>query len=152
MDILIKNYIPGIIASLIAALIVWGVKNIILLFRERSDFNGCWESCLYNNENQMIKKDRIKIKHNKKTGSIHGKANRIIPESDDFKKWRVSGILKGKDIICLIWSTQSFVSLNCSYLHQTENEDYKYEGYCLKNVDNKIEKYKITLIKVKGYK
>lgn len=152
MDILIQNYIPGIIASLIAAFIVWCIKNVILSFHERSDFNGYWESCLYNNDNQLIKKDRIKIKHNKKTDSIHGKANRIIPESDDSKKWKVSGILKGKDIICLIWSTQSFVSLNCSYLHQTENEEYKYEGYCLKNVDDKIEKYKIILRKVKRYK
>lgn len=88
------------------------------------------------------------IKHNKKTHWIHGKAKRNFPQNDTSKKWKVLGLLFGKDIICLVWSTQSFVSLNCSYLHQAKNEGYEYEGLCLKKNNDKIEKYKTTLSKI----
>lgn len=148
MDIFTLNYINGIITSLIAALIIWFVKVIFISIQEKSDFSGKWINRLYNKDDNIIKKDIIQIKHNKKTGWIHGKVKRTYPEKEESKNWKVIGLLMGKDIICLIWSTQSFVSLNCSYLTQIENEGYKYEGFCLKNYKNCIKKYKISLEKI----
>ncbi len=148
MDILTQNYIPGVVASLIAAFIIWSIKNIIIKIEEKSDFNGTWKSLIYDDNNQLIKEYIIEIKHNKKTGWIHGKAKRKFPQNDTSKKWKALGLLVGKDIICLVWSTQSFVSLNCSYLHQTKNEGYEYEGLCLKKNNDKIEKYRTTLSKI----
>lgn len=151
MKIFTINYtsgvMSGVIASLIAGLVMWIVGKIVITFQERSDFSGKWLCCIYD-QNNIIKKDIIQIKHNKKSGWIHGKSKRAYPEKDNFKNWKVIGLLVGKDIICLIWSTQSFVSLNCSYLTQIENEGYKYRGYCLKNDKKNIKKYRISLSKI----
>jgi ABC-type transport system involved in Fe-S cluster assembly fused permease/ATPase subunit len=148
MNILFQIYIPGIIASLIAAFIIWFIKYIITRIQERSDFNGAWKILIYDSNNQLMKEYVTEIKHNKKTHWIYGRAKRKFPQNDTSKKWKVLGLLFGKDIICLVWSTQSFVSLNCSYLHQTKNEGYEYEGLCLKKTNDKIEKYKTTLSKI----
>ena len=147
MDTLFQNYIPGIVASLIAAFIIWFIDKIITSIQEKSDFNGQWESCLYDDNSNIIKRDIVKIKHNKKTGWIHGNVKRNLPKEETYKEWKIEGLLIGKDIICLIWSKQSFVSLNCSYLRQIEG--YEYEGFCLKNINENIEKYKVTLSKMR---
>lgn len=144
-----QDFILGVIASLVAAFIIWIIKQIFIWLQERSDFNGKWETCLYNDKNNIIKKDITNVKHNKKTNWLNGKIGRSFPINQSYRKWNMKGLLVGDNIICLVWSKQMITSFNCAFFHQIS--DYYYEGYYLKfnNKENKIEKCKITLSKIK---
>ena len=143
-----SNYILGVLTSLTATFIVWFCKKLLTLVEEKSDFNGQRETCLYDLNNTIIKKDVTKVKHNKKTNWLHGKVGRAFPKNQAYRRWDMLGILAGDNIICLVWSKQIITSFNCAFFHQID--DYFYEGYYLKfnNDSNQIEKYKITLSKI----
>lgn len=154
-----QNYIPGVLASLIAAFIVWIIKKIIIFIFERSDFNGYWANTVYDDENTIIKNDIFAIKYNKKTRWIEGKFIEVMPlrkctisPNDFLQKWQISGILIGKDLACVIWSSQNLIGLNCCYLRLMENKGYKYEGICLKNSNDKVKAYRMELTKIERYK
>lgn len=143
-----EDFILGVLASLVAAFILWLVKMSITAFHERSDFNGKWETCLYDTNNIVIKKDITKVRHNRKSNWLYGTVGRTFPLNQTYRKWKMKGMLVGSNIICLVWSKQIITSFNCAYFHQTK--DYYYDGYYLKFNDNtnKIEKCKITLSKI----
>lgn len=143
-----QDFILGVFASLVAAFIIWIIKQIITCLQERSDFNGKWETCLYDTNNAIVKRDITKVKHNKKTNWLYGKVGRAFPLNQIYRKWKMTGLLVGDNIICLVWSKQIITSFNCAYFHQTK--DYYYDGYYLKfnNKSNQIEKCKITLSKI----
>ena len=70
---------------------------------------------------------------------------REIPFGHPQKKWRCSGVITDNHIIASFWPMQLIKSDGCVYATFVNN--YVYEGYYLKEIDNGITKVKIRLTK-----
>lgn len=143
----VNSFVFGVATSLVGTFIAWCIKRIIISVQERSDFNGQWETCLYDENDQIVKRDLTKVRHNRRTNWLIGKIGRTFPITQKYRRWNMAGLLLGDNIICLCWSNQMITSVNCAFFHQVS--DYYYEGYYLRysHEKNCVERRKITLKK-----
>lgn len=72
------EFLTGVLASLLSVFIAWIIKNAVSLLEYRSGMTGEWEVSIYDRGN-IIKKDKMLIKHNRKTGEIKGNEYREMP-------------------------------------------------------------------------
>ena len=75
----VNSFVFGVATSLVGTFIVWCIKKIIISIQERSDFNGQWETCLYDENDQVVKRDLTKVRHNRRTNWLIGKIGRTFP-------------------------------------------------------------------------
>lgn len=144
------EFLMGILASLLATLIAWIIKNAIKLSEYRSGMTGTWEVSIYDEIGNIIKKDTMLIKHNRKTGEINGKEYREIPYEQRHREWEINGRMSGKIIMIIAFATEEINSHACGCLRLIE--DGFFSGYYLKcnNKTSKIEKIKVKMKKCKG--
>lgn len=141
------NYIVGVISGITASLIWWLIQSMYTYFKfyKNSKYRGIWINEIFDEDNQVIKRDIAKIKHNLKTNYITGIVRREIPYQYPSKKWHCSGIITDDHIIVSFWANDLIKSNGCVYA--TFVSDYTYEGCYLKEAENEIRKVKIRLTK-----
>lgn len=130
MEQLIKTYL----------LIQITVKSVLVIM-----ICGIWINEIFDEDDQVIKRDIAKNKHNKKTNCIIGTVRRETPYQCPSKKWNCSGIITDDHIIVSFWANDLIKSDGCVYA--TFVSDYTYEGCYLKEAENEIRKVKIRLAK-----
>lgn len=143
-----ENFILGVIASLIATLIGYIIKKVIIYFQNKSGICGNWNSIIYDDNGNVIKRDEIVLKHNKKTGRVYGTMTRNFPYEQIHRKWTFEGILNG-DVLVACVRSQETVNSVCSGCFKLM-DDCLFAGYYLRwdNMENKIVKVKIEMKKV----
>lgn len=142
------EFLMGVLASLLAAFIAWIIRNAISLSEYRSGMTGKWEVSIYDRTGNIIKKDKMLINHNRKTGEIKGKEYREMPYEQRNREWYINGKMSGKTIMIIAFATEEINSHACGCLRIIE--DGFFSGYYLKcsNKTNKIEKIKVDMKKL----
>lgn len=146
----------GIIVSLIAAIICWGVKEILDARKiKKSIYSGVWEQLIYNNSDysgKPIKRDLYKLKHKKlsysgkMTVNIRGTLSRIVPESQNYREWDVIGYLDGNILTMLYQAKEAQRSRGCIYVKLVA--DFEFRGYYLEeHKDGTIDKTPLIIKK-----
>jgi len=72
---------------------------------KKGDLTGIWEENIYDSSNNILKKDRVELKHNYFTKKVLGKVKREFPKEEDYKEWEFQGIVRGNMLFILYWST-----------------------------------------------
>lgn len=142
--------IPGLITNLIAMGIGFCGRHLwdwMFSFR-KSPFAGDWEGEITNNKGAVEKRDFYKIKHNRRTSELSGTINRIFPNSQTHRKWKMIGKVDGDGYVLFsFWSiVGTHKSRGCAFLKH--KEDNVFEGYYLEDhKEGKIDKTPIRLVK-----
>lgn len=137
-----QEFILGIIASLIGALILWGFEEFVKAVRTRSPFTGYWFSLIYENE-EIVKSDLYHLKHNRRTKEVSGWMERVFPLEQKGRKWRVTGIQNGQDLIIFSHSNKLSTSTAAAVCRLTR--DNYFEGFYLRYSENKKEIEKVEI-------
>lgn len=144
---MMNDFWIGVTSGLATSFICWLIKELFDYYKyyKGSKYGGIWINEIFDENNQIIKRDIATIKHNQKTNCITGRVKREIPYGQPQKKWRCSGVITDNHIIASFWSSQLIKSDGCVYA--TFVSDYVYEGFYLKETDSGISKIKIRLTK-----
>lgn len=142
-----EQFIVGVISGIVASFICWFAKTTYQYFRyyKNSKYRGTWINEIFDENNQVIKRDITTIKHNQRTNCITGRVKRDFPYEQRTKKWYCSGVITDNHIIVSFWANDLIKSDGCVYASFVS--DYTYEGYYLKETENRICKVKIRLTK-----
>lgn len=142
-----KEFIMSCVGALIVSFLGWLTKSVYQYFRyyRNSKYSGEWRDEIYNERNQIIKKDIIVLRHNKRTNCVTGSVKRIYPNEQTHRKWQCSGVITANHLIVSFWSDDLIMSDGCVYAVMIN--DYIYEGYYLKEINNEIHNIKIRLTK-----
>jgi len=147
---LLIGVIYGIVSSLFAAAIIFGVKKLY----ERSKvagsaYSGYWQTDIYNEEGEVAKVDFMLLKHNRKTGEFTGKLKRTLPGHQTFNERICKGVFTKDVMLTVAWSKINALSYGAGFLVMTS--DFTYSGVYLKHdkssgkiVSQKLVKTKLT--------
>jgi|GEM_PF-5627697 len=148
MPALIVALVIGIVAAALFELGKYFVQNLIY---KRSEYSGNWINYIYGESGEIIKVDKLKIKHNKKTEEFKGSIIRKVPLSHTHRKWKCKGVFYKNVMLMVFWPKENIHSYGVAYFqHFQQDEDYKYSGYYLKykEAEKDIEKVKIDIKQV----
>ena len=136
----------GILGTAIYELIIYLIRTYIL--NHGSEYSGIWNDAIYDNNNNVVKIDEIKMQHNKRTDEFVGRITRKMPVDQDYRKWKCKGVFRNNVMLMVFWPEKNLLSYGVMYL--VLDGDFKYKGYYLKyeNGKNDIEKVKVTCEKV----
>ena len=118
-----------------------------------SPYSGEWRDELYDaTGTTILKRNRYHLSVKRKNGTISGTIERYYPEAEVWRKWFCSGVISNDQILLSYWSTDPtsssrgciVVKLNTT---RPNDQDHLYTGKYMKYVGNKVESYKINLIK-----
>lgn len=145
-DILNVSFISGILASIIAALIIDVIKEIVIY--KRAPFTGEWVDEICDQSGNVVKVDEYKLKQNKRNNIIKGKIQRVLPNAQSYRKCYCIGVVDGEFMILIFWPIRenNISRVNgCMYLkHEFDNE---FKGYYMTEHNEKIDMTPITLKK-----
>lgn len=141
------NFILGILASLIAALIGYIIKKVLNFVQNKSELCGKWYSAIYDDRGNVIKNDVIYLIHNRKTGKIKGRMIREFPHLQRHRKWSFTGEMRGSILVACVVSQETVNSI-CSGCFKLI-DDYLFSGFYLRwdDAKGKIIQVKIEMKK-----
>ena len=135
-----EQYVVGSDSSYIIGIsgIIIGIISIVIAlapliykrFKEvRSPYTGIWEDRIYDDNNNVIKRDIFYLKQN--GNEIIGTAKRIFPKDQNHRRYEVYGKLLGRDFVAIFWATdQSILSYGCWFI--TQRNDTTFVGSYLR--------------------
>lgn len=142
----------NLIISVLGAVIFELIKYIIDVFSTtvKSPYSGEWVNEIYveGDYGKVVKRDRLKLKYNKRKHTVTGKIQRYEPTAQNYRKWKCSGVIDGDKLILSFWANEGTVKSNgCIYTRH--EKDNRYLGYYLEEHNGIIDKTPIALMKVK---
>lgn len=142
--------LTGIVSGILATVVCFVVGIFFKYIKEyrNSEYSGEWVDEIYNINNlqEVIKRDRFQIKHNKKDNTIKGSIKRYYPEDQKHREWDFNGVIDGRFLILSFWGKNMQNSNGCVYVKL--NNDYEYDGYYLEEHGSVIDTTPIKLRKV----
>ena len=137
----------GIVGSIIAAIIIWGIKKLYTLRRiKHSEYSGYWRSDIYEND-EIVKTDFMYIKHNNKTNEFKGKIKRVFPDDQSFNERICKGVFTKDVMLTIAWSKINTLSYGVGYLVMTDH--FTYSGDYLKHDKSDRSIFPVKLVKTK---
>ena len=140
------SFISGILASIIATLIINFIKEIVIY--KRAPFTGEWFDEICDQSGNVVKSDIYKLKQNKHDNTIKGKIQRVLPVDQGYRKCHCIGVVDGGFMILIFWPIRenNISRVNgCMYLkHEADNV---FKGYYMTEHNEKMDMTPITLKK-----
>lgn len=122
----IVNVGYSVAGAIIYAGCSWAVRRWV---ERRGGYTGEWHAEILDAQGTVQKVDRYVFRHSGEI--IQGEIQRMNPEAQAHRRWRLYGRLRGRDFFAIFWSTDPKVlSYGCWYLHQVS--DFAFEGNYLR--------------------
>ena len=147
------SIIISLILGFLCPCIIWILGKICSTIRNiiKSELSGMWEAVIYDtNGNAVIKRDFMRLIHNEKTNTIHGKVNRKFPDYSKHRSWGMQGVCKKDTIACVYWSEQITGSIFCASFHKIDKNQYTGQYFKHNPASNNVIATKIELNKVRN--
>jgi len=127
------------------------IKGICYYYKKckekKSKKTGKWETIIYDDNDEVVKKDIIDLKHNVKTDEFKGTIKREYPYDLNHRNWECKGIFVRDAMLLFFWSKEEIPSCGVEYLVLAD--DYTYRGYYLKQEKNRDATHKGDITRVK---
>ena len=140
------QFATGVIASCIAAFIIWICKVMIVdRFRYKSPYSGIWEEVAYNDDGSVRKKFLLSIKHNRRTHELKGKCTKTSPEINRYSINKIIGVISNNNLIYIVDVNAPAYVRGAVNAVLKENNCFKgyyltYDGEELKNIRVEIKR------------
>lgn len=145
-EILNISFVSGILASIVATLIINVIKEIVLY--KRAPFTGEWVDEICDSSGKVVKSDTYQLKQNKRDNTIKGKIRRVLPSDQSYRKCHCIGVIDGDFMILIFWPIRenNISRVNgCMYLkHEADNV---FKGYYMTEHNERMDMTPITLKK-----
>jgi len=145
----IGSFVLGAVSSLAATGLIWLAKELMYKFGD--SHSGTWTTYIFEDNNDVpVKVDRLKIKHNRKTGLFSGKIKRVEPIGQNYRKWKCMGVFIKNAMLIVFWPNEATFSYGVEYLIHTA--DFRYDGYYLKYENGSSDIIRVKLVNKKDRK
>jgi hypothetical protein len=124
------TYLYGVLSSLFAIFIVWGLRQLYITLIHKSAYSGTWTFNAYDDAMQITHTDSVTFRHNKKTKMITGKALNVFPHKNAWKARKIMGALKMNRLLILSYTDEPIESTSVTHLLLKNN--YYFKGYMLR--------------------
>lgn len=146
------SVIVALILGFLCPCIMWILGKIYCAYGNiiKSELSGMWEAVIYDaSGNTVVKRDLMRLVHNEKSNSIHGKVNRKYPDYLNHRSWGVQGVCKKDTIACVYWSEQITGSIFCASFHKVDKDRYIGQYFKHGPSSNNVVATKLELTKVR---
>ena len=120
------SFVVGVIASLAAAVVFWGVQQLIgLLLSHRSGFGGLWLAEVLDDQGNPVLKDVYWMRYDRRRGTIRGRYKRFWSQyGEDRTEGRVFSVLHGECIMSVYWTPDRKIdNRGCSIVWKDDSRE-----------------------------
>ena len=149
-EIFSKSFISGVLASLVATLLVYVITALVKGYRffKNAPFTGEWYDEICDEFGNVVKSDTYDLKQNKRDNTIKGNIHRTLPVDQNYRRCHCIGVVDGDFMILVFWPIRenNISRVNgCMYLKHCDDNVFK--GYYLTEHNENMDLTPITLKK-----